>query len=386
MNPLFLQPVRIPAVAALLAALLAAGCASERVTADYTMPARAVADVGAVSLLDIVSAAKLSGNRVADGDAARAAAIIRQHLSARLYQEGYYRTTDAVWGPDAGGSATVAKLARKNGSRHGYATFGSMAPDATGRLELSLELSVDATREARRETITLKSIPYVVEPGGENKPPISYPNPDPNTHVKRDVTANYEVWKVSGSGSLSAKLFDAKRGKLVYERTFEIAPPDDDTRSDPTLLRAVSAAVDPAIREIVADISPHQESRSFEVNEDAHPRVVAFLAAKDYVDTVLEVERLEAEKATAGPKDDVYEPVAADFENKAVALEVLGEYELAKSSWRKVLALQPDHAEAKAGVKRIENVLAGREAIRGSGAKKAGDTGYKKGASSDQGL
>ena len=62
MNTLFQKSGRVSTAAVLLAALFAAGCASERVTADYTMPARAVADVGAVSLLNVVSAAKLSGS------------------------------------------------------------------------------------------------------------------------------------------------------------------------------------------------------------------------------------------------------------------------------------------------------------------------------------
>ncbi len=365
-------------------ALLAAGCASERVTADYTMPARAVADVGAVSLLDIVAAAKLSGNRVADGDAARAAALIRQHLSARLYQEGFYQTTDAVWGPDIKGAKAVGETASRNGSRHGYPAFAPMAPDATGRLELTLDLAVDATRVARNEEITLTTIPYVDVQRKEGSVPSSIPNPDPKTHSKRIVPVNYDVWTVSGTGTLLAKLFDVKTGKLVYEKSFDLEAPDDDPRCEPTLLRAVSAAVDPAIRDLVADISPHQESRSLDVNEDAHPRVVAFLAAKDFVDTVLEVDRLAAEKAKADPDDDdVYVPVVADFENKAVALEVLGQYGDAKLAWKKVLALQPDYPPAVAGVERVEKILAGAKAVRLSGAKKQG-TEFKRDAVNNQ--
>ncbi len=387
MKPLSNTLGRIPFAAAALVLLFAAGCASERVTADYTMPARSVADVGAVSLLDIVSVAKLSGNRVQDGDSERAASLVRQHLSACLYQEGFYQTTDNIWGADAKGAAALGEIARQSESRHGYASFASMAPDATGRLELSLDLSVDAIRQQRSEEITLTSIPYVDLPPKENAAPRSIPNPDPSTHVKRTVAANYDVWTVTGTGSLLAKLFDAKTGKLVYERTFEVLPPDNDARCVPTLLRAVSAAITPAIRELIADISPHQESRSLEVNEDAHPRVVSLLAAKDYVDTVTEVDRLVEAKAQADPKDkDVYAPTFADFENKAVALEILGQYAEAKLAWEQVLTLQPGYAPAEAGVKRIDDVRAGTAAIKASGAKKTGGTDYKKDAVNNQTL
>ncbi len=369
------------------AMLLAVGCASEHVTADYTMPARAVTDVGAVSLLNIVSVAKLSGNRIADGDDVRAAELVRQHLSARLYQEGFYQITDTIWGPDIKGAAAIGEFSRKNSSRHGYANFSSMAPDATGRLELELELVVDADRQVRNEEITLTSIPYVDTPRTDPYDrPSSYPNPDTSTHIKRVVAANYEVWKVSGTGSLKAKLFNSKTGKLVYEKTFEVSPPDNDPRCEPTLLRAIAAAVDPAIREILFDISPHEESRSLEVNEDAHPRIVALLAAKDFIDTVLEVEQLEIAKKKAPTDKNVYTPVAADFENKAVALEVLGRYAESKMAWKEALKLQPDYAPALEGLKRIDGILSGKQKIKDSGAGKTGNTGYKKDAVNQQAL
>ncbi len=367
-----------------VAALFSAGCASQNISANYTMPARKIADVGSVSLLEILTAAELSGNRVVDGDAERAAAMVRQNLSAQLYQERFYQTTDLIWGPSVKGASAILEHSKTTGSRHGYATFASIAPEATGRLEIQFKLSVDAARQRRTDTITLTSVPYVIKYSKDGIPSSS-PNPDPKTHSTREVVVNYDVWTVAGDGTLNAKLFNVKTGELVYERTFQIAPPDNDTRSQPTLLRAVSAAVEPAIKEIVADISPHQERKLLPVNQDAHPRVVALLSARDYVDTVQEVERLEAERLSADPKnDDVYTPVIADFENKAIALEVLGDFSAAKMAWQQALALDPLYVPATEGVSRIEEVLAGKKTIRQSGAKETGGTGYKKDAINTQ--
>lgn len=380
-------PSSLAALAAATFGLFLAGCASERITADYTMPAREIADVGAVNLLDIVSVAKLSGNRVVEGDSERAASLVRRDLSSRLYQEGFYQTVDSIWGPDAKGVASLGKYSNFRASRHGYASFASLADDATGRLEITLKLGVNASRRQRNEEITLTSVPYVMD---ERKDEFTVPSSRPAKSAewtKQTVSVNYDVWQVSGEGTLQAKLFETKTGKIVYERSFQIAAPDDDSRCEPTLLRAVAAAIDPAIKEIIADISPHQERRSLDVNPDSHPRVAAFLAAKDFVDTVLEVDRLENDWVTLGKKaPDPYEPTFADFANKAVALEALGQYAEAKMAWEKVRQMEPGYAPAVARVKRIESVLAGKQAIKDSGARKSGDTEYKKDAVSKQAL
>ena len=381
-------PSCLPFFALAALAVFMAGCASEHITADYTMPAREIADVGAVNLLQIRTAAKLSGNRVSAGDAERAASLLRRNLSACLYQEGFYQTVDSIWGPDYTGASAIGRYAGLRSSRHGYSSFASMADEATGRLDIAFVLGVDAAREERNEEIVLKSVPYIqLERADEFTVPSSIPNPNPETHSKRKVDVGYDVWKVSGKGRLKARLFEAKTGKLVYEKTFDIEPPDDDFRCEPTLLRAVSAALEPAVKAIVADISPHQESRSLKVNQDAHPRVAAFLAAKDYVDTVQEVERLENAWAARTPNAaKPYEPTFADFENKAIALEVLGQYAEAKLAWETVRQKKPDYAPAAAGIQRVELVLAGKQAIRDSGVKKSSDTGYKKEAVSKQAL
>ena len=95
-----------------LAAFLA-GCATEKITVDYVMPAKAVADVSKVNVAAIKVNAKVTGNLA--GDNKRNAGLVKQLLAMRLYKEGFYQVTDDIWATLEGASAMEKAIAEMGG-------------------------------------------------------------------------------------------------------------------------------------------------------------------------------------------------------------------------------------------------------------------------------
>ena len=163
---------------------------------------------------------------------------------------------------------------------------------------------------------------------------------------------------------------DGKDAPQKYENTFKIAMPEAGKfdSAKPSQLKALAAAVSPAIDGIIADISPYKESRELVAIEGGDERVVHLLNAKAFSEVVSVVEKLEVTgKANF-----------ADFENLGIAFEAMGEFFSAKDAYAKAIKANPESATAKAGAKRIGDALSGKKAIKASGAKQNKDTKFSK--------
>lgn len=353
--------------AAGLAAILA-GCATEKITVDYVMPAKAVTDVSQVNVAAIQVKANVKGNLA--GDNKRNAGLVKQLLAMRLYKEGFYQITDDIWATPEGASALEQALAEKDAG-HGYATLGAMGQNDTKVvIDVTLDLALDVKPVTKEMPFTLKTVPYKAKPVKKGEVPISVP--DAAGTVVENVTKEVTVYETVATGTLSAKFTGPDGGEApqAYENTFTIALSETDRfdSAKPSQLKALAAAVSPAIDGIVADISPYKESRELVAIEGGDVRAVHLLNAKAFPEVVSVVEKLELiDKANF-----------ADFENLGIAHEAMGDFFSARDAYAKALKANPESATAKAGVKRIADALAGKKAVKESGAKKNKDTKFSK--------
>ena len=297
-------------------AVLLAGCAAEKITVDYVMPARAVTDVSKVNVAAIKVKANVTGNLA--GDNKLNAGLVKQLLAMRLYKEGFYQITDDIWADPKAASALEAAIQAKDAG-HGYATLGAMGQGTEKVvIAVTLDLALDSKPVKKVMPFTLSTIPY--------------------------------------------KPKEVKKG--------EITMPEADRfgTAQPSQLKALAAAVTPAVNEVVADISPYKESRELVAIEGGDKRVVHLLNAKAFPEVVTVVEKLEVTgKANY-----------ADLENLGIAFEAMGDFFSAKEAFAKAAKANPESLTAKAGVKRVEDALAGKKAVKASGAKQNKDTKFSK--------
>jgi len=350
-----------------LAAFLA-GCATEKITVDYVMPAKAVADVSKVNVAAIKVNAKVTGNLA--GDNKRNAGLVKQLLAMRLYKEGFYQVTDDIWATPEGASAMEKAIAEKDAG-HGYATLGAMGQNAAKVvIDVSLDLALDTNPVKKEMPFTLQTVPYKAKQVKKGEVPVS--EPDPKGIVVENVKKEVTVYETVAKGTLLVKFVgpDGKDTPQKYEHTFQIAMPESDKfdSAKPSQLKALAAAVSPAIDGIVADISPYKESRELVAIEGGDERVVHLLNAKAFPEVVSVVEKLE-ETGKAN---------FADFENLGIAFEAMGEFFSARDAYAKAIKANPESATAKAGAKRIDDALAGKKALKASGAKQNKDTKFSK--------
>jgi len=349
-------------------AALFAGCATEKITVDYVMPAKAVADVSKVNVAAIKVNANVTGNLA--GDNKRNAGLVKQLLAMRLYKEGFYQVTDDIWATPEGASALEKAIAAKDAG-HGYPTLGAMGQNETKVvIDVVLDLALDAKPVKKEMPFVLQTVPYKVKETKKGEVPISVP--DAAGIVVENVKQEVTVYETVAKGTLSARFAgpDGNDAPQKYENTFQIAMPEADRfdSAQPSQLKALAAAVSPAIDGIVADISPYRESRELVAIEGGDERVVYLLNAKAFPEVVTVVERLEVTgKANF-----------ADFENLGIAFEAMGEFFSARDAYAKAVKANPESATAKAGAKRIEDALSGKKAVKESGAKQNKDTKFSK--------
>ena len=353
--------IGIYGASAALAALLA-GCATEKITVDYVMPAKAVKDVSKVNVAAIKVKANVTGNLA--GDKKRNEGLVRQLLAMRLYKEGFYQVTDDIWATPEGASALEKAIAERDAG-HGYATLGAMGQNDTKVvIDVSLDLALDANPVKKEMPFTLQTVPY--KPKQVKKGEVPTSEPDAKGIVVENVKQEVTVYEVSAKGTLKATFAgpDGKDAPQKYENTFKIAMPEADRL--PSQLKALAAAVTPAIDGIVADISPYKESRELVAIEGGDERVVHLLNAKAFPEVVAVVEKLEATgKANF-----------ADLENLGIAFEAMGEFFSARDAYAKAVKANPDSATAKDGAKRVEDALSGKKTVKESGAKQNKDTKF----------
>ena len=350
-----------------LAAFLA-GCATEKITVDYVMPARAVPDVSKVNVAAIKVNANVKGNLA--GDSKRNAGLVKQLLAMRLYKEGFYQVTDDIWATPDGANA-LEKAIKEKDTGHGYATLGAMGQgDTKVVIDIALDLSLDAKPVKKEIPFTLQTVPYKAKQVKKGEVPVS--EPDAKGIVVENVKQAVTVYETVAKGTLTVKFVvpDGKDAPQKYENTFHIAMPEADRfdSAKPSQLKALAAAVSPAIDGIVADISPYKESRELEAIDGGDERVVHLLNAKAFPEVVTVVEKLEVSgKANF-----------ADFENLGIAFEAMGEFFSARDAYAKAVKANPESATAKAGAKRVDDALAGKKAVKASGAKQNKDTKFSK--------
>ena len=345
------------------AILLVAGCATEIITADYVMPPKVIKDIKAVNTMAITANVTLSGNAFSNTDKTCANGALQQRVAARFCQEGYFRTTDFVWGnPD--GASKMDDVIRKKESMHGYARHATDPVQNRANLILNLTAAVNAQTVTKNVSFTLKDMPYREERAG--KMPVG--RPDPTRMSVQKITKEVELFSIVGTGNLSVELVD-KSGKTVYEKNFQNLKYSFETSVDkhaslPSNAAVIAEMIVPAIETVVADLSPHKESRQLIVSEDGDKTVVLLLKAQAFTEAI-----------TAA--DELKEKNFADYENLGLAHELIGNYSDAKDAFNEALKHKAGSKIATEGIARIDDILAGKKALRKMNAKKT-DTQFKK--------
>ena len=242
-------------------ALFAAGCATEKITVDYVMPARAVTDVSKVNVAAIKVNANVTGNLA--GDNKLNAALVKQLLAMRLYKEGYYQVADDIWA-DRNVANELYKQITSKASGHSYSGF-SADEDNRGKvvIDITLDLALDAKPVKKEMPFTLTTVPYKEKQVKKGEIPVS--EPDMKAAVVENVKQEVTIYEVVAKGTLKAKFVGAngEEAPQEYENTFAVTMPEADRfdSAQPSQLKALAAAVTPAVNGIVADISPYKESR-----------------------------------------------------------------------------------------------------------------------------
>ena len=340
-------------VAAGLAAFIV-GCGTEKITVDYVMPAKAVTDVSKVNIAAIKVKANVTGNLA--GDNKQNAGLVKQLLAMRLYKEGYYQVTDDIWA-DRNVANELYKQITSKASGHSYSSFGA-DEDKKGKvvIDVELDLALDSKPVKKELPFTLTTVPYKAK----TVEGVPTSEPDAKATVTEKVKKEVTVYEVIAKGTLKAKFVgvNGKDAPQKYENTFQIAMPKADNydSAKPSQMKALAAAVTPAVNVIVSDISPYKESRELEAIEGGDKRVVYLLNAKAFS----EVEEVVAKLDLIGKAN------FADFENLGIALEAMGDFGGARDAYKKAGELNPESQTAKDGLKRVKDALAGKKKAKPS--------------------
>ncbi len=345
-----------------------AGCGTEKITVDYVMPAKAIADISKVNVAAINVKANVKGGLA--GNNKQNAGLVKQLLAMRLYKEGFYQVADDLWSNPEGASE-LEKMIQKKDAGHGYATLGAMGQGSEKVvIDLTLDLELDSKPVQKNMEYTLKTVPYKAKKVKKGEIPVS--EPDIKATQVQKVKQPVTVYELVAKGTLKAKFkgVNGKDAPAKYENTFTITVPEADRfdSAQPSQLKALAAVVTPAVNGVVADISPYKESRELVAIKGGDDRVVYLLNAKAFPEVVTVVEKLElAGKAKF-----------ADFENQGIAFEAMGEFFNARDAYAKAEKANPESQTAKEGSKRVADALAGKKAVKASGAKQNKDTKFSK--------
>ena len=345
-----------------------AGCGTEKIAVDYVMPAKAVTDISKVNVAAINVKANVKGGLA--GNNKQNAGLVKQLLAMRLYKEGFYQVADDLWSNPEGASE-LEKMIKEKDAGHGYATLGAMGQGSEKVvIDLTLDLELDSKPVQKNMEYTLKTVPYKAKKVKKGEIPVS--EPDLKATQVQKVKQPVTVYELVAKGTLKAKFkgVNGKDAPAKYENTFTITVPEADRfdSAQPSQLKALAAVVTPAVNGVVADISPYKESRELVAIKGGDDRVVYLLNAKAFPEVVTVVEKLElAGKAKF-----------ADFENQGIAFEAMGEFFNARDAYAKAEKANPESQTAKEGSKRVADALAGKKAVKASGAKQNKDTKFSK--------
>ncbi len=270
-------------------AMFFSGCSTEKIVADYVMPARRISDIKSINVLSVQANVDVKGSIAGNNASGEVAGLVKQLTSARLYKEGYITTVDGIYG-DVSGAKAVQDFAQNKKSRHGHSAITTEQGMEKAVLKLDLSLAVDTAKVTKERDFVLLTVPYAKKPAKPNQAPTS----TPGEPIVEKAKKPYHVYETKATGLLKANLVD-RDGKELYSAEYKVAMPKgtDLTSAAPTLLAAVSRAVGPAIDEVIADISPYKESRAFEANRDGDEKVVLLLEAKAFSAAIEAVDALK---------------------------------------------------------------------------------------------
>jgi hypothetical protein len=326
------------------------GCASDNVVkVAYLMPAKTIKDTKAISILCISAKVNLSGNAVGAKDNKIIKSDVINRISDCLNSEGFYKTTDVLWG-DNNGPHELQQLMLQKGFPHGYGNY-SAAPVKAARLEVVLNASINRSKLIKRKTILLKYIPYK---RGKGDYPTSYPN-YAGTRIRKK-TVSVDIYKANVKGNMNVKVYDIN-GKKVYEKNFynliancKISP--DKLSPIPVNSAIVSTMIMPSIKALVADISPHAEVKKIEINEDGNERAVILLKTLAFSEAIRVLDEIiDAKKVNT-----------ADLENMALTLEIIGDYHMSLDFWQQAYD-QGESTKASEGIKRVKGMISGSKIV-----------------------
>ena len=334
----------IPLLACLgVGVLWLTGCATvEQPIASFTMPPQAISagDLAKINTLKIVVNSKVKSTNPGK-DSTCAAGILREKVASRLYQGGYYRVVDVIWGDIYGvnkayDAANVAK------SGHGYPHFVTESFEKAAVLTIDFTASIQAKVVRSMETKKLQRTPYVMERTKDKEPPKSKADYD-HASVREEQTP-HDVLQGKAAGNLSFTIVAAD-GTEVYARQFPLEKEFGGEISCPTDAELIASLIDAAVNEFGSDCSPTKVSRKLVVNEKGDAKAILLLQANAYSDVIARLEALPPKKVTA-----------ADYENLGIAFEVLGDIPNAEENYEK--------AQCASGLKRIEELRKARKDTR----------------------
>jgi hypothetical protein len=412
--------------------LLAAGCEStEPMTADFTVPPRVITNLESIDTLEIVPNVTLSGSAFQNKAAGKQLIdiVLQQSLASRLYQNGYIRVVDSIWG-NVDGASQLDGIFNKKDSLHGYARITTDSIEERARLELDLNLVLNSDEKEMTVENTLADVPYDIKYRQENREiktdtgrrdqnghriynrttrtvRVPYSEAAPSRTTYKTVTTKMPVFTIAGKGTLSAKLVD-KSGKTVYEKVFpdfacSFQSPYQDAESQDSVVESslnvsnalVSALADaldgnnseqpkveikrwngkarlmPTCSEVIAQmIFPALEEIVKDISPYRESRTVEFRTDASASERPVLLLRAKAFMEALDAMDGVADMSSADYLNQGVAYEAIGEYLAAKDAYDEAVRMKPNSESAAASKKRIDAVLADRERMREANAKK----------------
>ena len=323
-----------------LCALFLTGCATvEQPIASFTMPPQAITanDLAKVNTLKIVVNSKVESTNPTK-DSTCAAGILREKVAGHLYQGGYYRVMDVIWG-DVNGANKAYDVANVAKSAHGYTNFVTEGNDQAAVLTIDFTASIQSKIVRKMVKKKLQTIPYRMKKAKENEAPRS--EADMDNATEREVESPVDILIGNAQGTLSFSIVTAD-GTNVYSRHFPLETKFGGEISCPTDAEVIALLIDSAVKEFGADCSPTKVSRKLVVNEKGDEKAVLLLNANAYSDAIARLESLPAKKVTA-----------ADYENLGIAFEVLGDIPKAEANYEK--------AKCSSGLKRIAMLKQAKE-------------------------
>lgn len=332
----------------LLSALYLSGCTTtDRVEVTYLEAPKAIKNIQGISKIKINTKVKLSGGSVSPKDSYFIKEDITHRLASKLHEEGFYETIDVICG-DSTGPQKLQKLMVNKGYPHGYGTYHTAPCAKCARMEIALIVNFDQKEKMEEEKFTLYRTPYK-RTDEDDEVPDSEPDTDQKSKSEKKIT--YSVHQLSAEGSMNV-VFYTKENKKVYERNFDnitqtFKQDVSHIGSLPVSSCLVSQMFMPCLKAIIKDISPHTINQTVNLNPDGNKQAVLLMRANAFTEAI---EILD--KSMENGKE-----AAADLENMALCLEVIGDPHFALSLWQQLLEEDKDNLRAKAGVARTEKFI-----------------------------